>query len=53
MDWFFGFKLYLVINHKGEITSFYLTEGNSDYRFPMKILFKNLKGIACGGKGYI
>lgn len=53
MGWFFGFKLHLVINHKGEIMSFCLTQGNVDDRIPMETLFKNLKGIACGDKGYI
>ncbi|MGC0371934.1 MAG: hypothetical protein DGJ47_000635 [Rickettsiaceae bacterium] len=32
MGWFFGFKLHLVINHKGEIMSFCLTPGNVDDR---------------------
>jgi hypothetical protein len=53
MGWFFGFKLHLVINHKGEIMSFCLTPGNVDDRAPMESLFKNLKGTACGDKGYI
>lgn len=53
MGWFFGFKLHLVINHKGEIMSFCLTPGNVDDRKPMENLFKNLKGTACGDKGYI
>ena len=53
MGWFFGFKLHLVINHKGEIMSFCLTPGNIDDRKPMESLLKNLKGTACGDKGYI
>ena len=53
MGWFFGFKLHLVINHKGEIMSFCLTPGNIDDRKPMESLLNNLKGIACGDKGYI
>jgi hypothetical protein len=53
MGWFFGFKLHLVINTRGEIMSFCLTPGNVDDRKPMESLFKNLKGIACGDKGYI
>jgi hypothetical protein len=53
MGWFFGFKLHLVINHKGEIMSFCLTPGNIDDRKPMETLFKNLQGTACGDKGYI
>ena len=53
MGWFFGFKLHLVINHKGEIMSFCLTPGNIDDRKPMESLLKNLKGTDCGDKGYI
>jgi hypothetical protein len=33
--------------------SFCLTPGNIDDRKPMESLFKHLKGIACGDKGYI
>ena len=32
MGWFFGFKLHLIINDKGELLSFYLTKGNVDDR---------------------
>ena len=32
MGWFFGFKLHLIINDKGEILSFCLTPGNVDDR---------------------
>jgi len=53
MGWFFGFKLHLVINTRGEIMSFCLTPGNVDDRRPMEVLFKNLKGMACGDRGYI
>ena len=40
--WFFGFKLHLVINHKGEIMAFHLTAGNVDDRKPLLKLFKYL-----------
>lgn len=53
MGWFFGFKLHTVINHKGEIVSFCITKGNVDDRAPLEQLFKNLKGIAAGDKGYL
>ncbi|MDE5559004.1 MAG: transposase [Ruminococcus sp.] len=32
MDWFYGFKLHLIINGEGEILSFCLTSGNIDDR---------------------
>jgi Transposase DDE domain len=51
--WFFGFKLHLVINHQGEIMSFFLTPGNVDDRKPLPKLFKHLCGLAFGDKGYI
>jgi hypothetical protein len=53
MGWFYGFKLHVEINHKGEIMAFCLTPGNSDDRHPVPKLFKQLKGLAAGDKGYI
>lgn len=32
MGWYYGFKLHLIINDKGEILSFCLTSGNVDDR---------------------
>lgn len=32
LGWFYGFKLHLIINEKGEVFSFYLTKGNVDER---------------------
>ena len=32
MGWFFGFKLHLVCNEKGELLNFSLTKGNVDDR---------------------
>lgn len=34
MGWFFGFKLHLIINDKGEILNFMFTPGNVDDREP-------------------
>jgi hypothetical protein len=53
MGWFFGFKLHVVINHQGELVSFCVTTGNEDDRAPLEHLFKNLKGLAAGDKGYL
>jgi ISPg3, transposase len=36
MGWFYGFKLPLVINDKGEIIQWKLTPGNVDDREPLK-----------------
>lgn len=53
MGWFFGFKLHIMINHLGEIMAFCLTPGNTDDRKPVSKMFKNLRGLAAGDKGYI
>ena len=51
--WFYGFKLHLVINTRGEPMAFCLTPGNTDDRHPVPGLFRELKGLAAGDKGYI
>ncbi len=51
--WFFGFKLHLIINEKGEIQAFTLTRGNVDDREPVANLTKKLTGLLFGDKGYI
>ena len=55
MGWFYGFKLHLVCNEKGELLSFCLTSGNVDDRDPdvLKTLTKDLFGKLFGDKGYI
>lgn len=55
MGWFFGFKLHLIINDKGEILSFYLTKGNVDDRNAKVIteMTKELFGKLFGDKGYL
>ncbi len=53
--WFYGFKLHLIINDRGEILNFCLTAGNVDDSNPkvMEHLTKNLFGKILGDKGYI
>lgn len=55
MGWFFGFKLHLIINDKGEIQSFYLTKANVDDRDTKAItkMTKEIFGKLFGDKGYI
>jgi transposase len=53
MGWFYGFKLHLVINDRGEMLSCYLTPGNCDDRRPVPHLVKELWGRLFGDKGYI
>jgi Transposase DDE domain len=51
--WFFGLKLHLVINHKGEIQGLQFTAGNVDDREPVLDLTQHLTGLLFGDKGYI
>jgi hypothetical protein len=53
--WFFGFKLHLVINDRGEILSFALTPGNASDcdRNIMAHLTRDLLGRLFGDKGYL
>lgn len=53
MGWFYGFKLHLVINDRGEILSFQLTPGNVDDRKPVPVLLQDLFGKVFADKGYI
>lgn len=55
LGWFFGFKLHLIINDKGEILSFYLTKANVDDRNMNVIqsLTENIFGKLFGDRGYI
>lgn len=53
VDWFFGFKLHLVINDRGELLSLRLTPGNTDDRRPVPELVKGLFGKLIGDKGYV
>ena len=55
MGWFYGFKLHLICNDKGELLSFCLTTGNVDDRNPetLKTLTEKLFGKLFGDKGYI
>ena len=51
--WFFGFKLHLVINDRGELLNVLLTPGNVDDRKPVPKLVRKLFGKLFGDKGYI
>jgi Transposase DDE domain len=53
VDWFYGFKLHLVINDCGELLSLRLTPGNTDDRCPVPELVKGLFGKLFGDKGYV
>jgi transposase len=51
--WFFGFKLHLVINDRGELLNVLVTPGNVDDRKPVPQLVRRLFGKIFGDKGYI
>jgi len=55
IGWFYGFKLHLIINDKGEILSFYLTKGNVDDRDwkHFSDMTKAIFGKLFGDKGYV
>ena len=53
MGWFYGFKLHLVANDRGELLACQLTPGNVDDRKPVPTLAKRLFGKLFGDKGYI
>ena len=50
VDWYFGFKLHLIINDQGELLAFQVTPGNIDERKPVFTLPKNLWGKMFGVK---
>jgi hypothetical protein len=53
MDWFYGFKLHLIVNDQGELLATHLTPGNVDDRSPIEEMTKNLWGKLFGDRGYV
>jgi hypothetical protein len=55
IGWFYGFKLHLVINEKGELLSFCISKGNVDDRNVdlLKPMLKDVLGKIYADKGYI
>lgn len=55
MGWFYGFKLHIIINDKGEIISFCVTQANVDDREPLKNerFLRKIFGKLFADKGYI
>jgi len=55
MGWFYGFKLHLVANDRGEIVDFLITTANVDDRQPLKdkTFHDKVFGKIFGDKGYI
>lgn len=55
LGWFFGFKLHLICNEKGEILNFMFTPGDVDDRKPLEFnqFVDDIFGKLVGDKGYI
>ena len=55
MGWFFGFKLHIIINDRGEIVQWQLTPANTDDRSPLKNkkFTEKIFGKLVADKGYI
>ncbi len=55
MGWFYGFKLHLVVNDKGEMLNFVITQANVDDRDPLKDkrFIKTIKAKLYADKGYV
>lgn len=55
MGWFYGFKLHLICNEKGELLNFCLTKANVDDRNPnvFNVLTNDIFGKLFADKGYI
>ena len=53
MGWFYGLKLHLVVNDRGEILACQVTAGNVDDRKPVPDLCKCLLGKLIADRGYI
>ena len=53
VGWFFGFKLHLVVNDRGELLRVALTPGNTDDRKPVPHLAQTLFGKLFADKGYL
>lgn len=53
VDWFFGFKLHIVVNELGQLLNVTLTPGNIDDRQPVPNLLSKLFGKIFGDRGYV
>jgi hypothetical protein len=53
--WFFGFKLHIIINDKGEIISIIITRGNVDDRQPLSMerFLEKVSGKLYAERGYV
>ena len=52
MGWFYGFKIHIIINEKGDLVKFVFTKGNVSDVTELKMA-EGLTGLLVGDKGYI
>lgn len=53
MGWFFGLKLHIIINNKGQLMAAKITRGNVNDRTPVEELTASLSGLMAADKGYL
>ena len=53
VDWFYGFKLHLVVSEYGDLLNVTLTPGNTDDRKPVPDLLEGLFGKVFADRGYV
>jgi hypothetical protein len=53
VDWFYGFKLHIVVNELGQLLNVTLTPSNVDDRQPVPDLLSQLFGKIFGVRGYV
>ena len=53
VGWFFGLKLHLVTNNRGELMAFKITRGNRHDSKEVVPLLKKFKGLGFGDRGYL
>lgn len=53
MGWFYGLKLHVIFNQKGDIVAVKITPGNTDDRKALRQMLKGIQGKIYADKGYI
>lgn len=53
VDWFYGLKLHIIVNDKGELLAFNITTASVDDRAPLEVMSHEIFGKLFGDRGYI
>ena len=51
--WFYGLKLHLIVNDRGDLLAFWITPGNVDDRSPVQAMAGELFGLLFADRGYV